>query len=361
MTDASNEQTVVDEISSPLRLSDLPTIFADVTPVPQDDGPTAVARIDYPPAFTQAYDTWRALIQRDECHSIRALRLSTLCLQHNPANYTLWHFRRTCWKHIVGVSWQTALQVDLPLASILGGDNPKNYQIWYHRRALLEELILQQQQEKDTTVWRQYASSELEYIGTVLQVDAKNYHAWSHRQWLVQCMAADDAASIWSDELRYTEHLLEIDVRNNSAWNHRWFVLHAINNNNTSIDVPTHVDFCFAKAREDPYNECPWRFLVALLKHHANHDEKDIHACLSSVLEQTWRVHNEVVKTCGEGPSSHLLAAVVDILCMQSTKDAAQQALETCLKLPQIDPVREKYWTFRSQQIRVQAEKLDAK
>ena len=50
--------------------------------------------------------------------------------------------------------------------------------------------------------------------------DAKNYHVWSYRQWLVRRF------SLWDQgELEETEHLIDEDVRNNSAWNHRWFVV----------------------------------------------------------------------------------------------------------------------------------------
>lgn len=49
--------------------------------------------------------------------------------------------------------------------------------------------------------------------------DAKNYHAWAHRQLVVAAFGA------WGAEMEYTAELLEEDVRNNSAWNHRHFVI----------------------------------------------------------------------------------------------------------------------------------------
>jgi hypothetical protein len=71
-------------------ISDLSEVFADLAPgIPQDDGPAdaAVCKIDYPAAFVLAFDYFRAILQRQE-YSPRALRLTTLCLQQNPANYT---------------------------------------------------------------------------------------------------------------------------------------------------------------------------------------------------------------------------------------------------------------------------------
>lgn len=52
-----------------------------------------------------------------------------------------------------------------------------------------------------------------------LDADAKNYHAWAHRQVVVA------ASGTWQQEMDYLEKLLQQDVRNNSAWNQRAFVV----------------------------------------------------------------------------------------------------------------------------------------
>lgn len=77
--------------------------------------------------------------------------------------------------------------------------------------------------------------SELDFTSKILEKDAKNYHTWSHRSWLL-CAAAAASASeagtassssqppqdLWQAELEYTTRLIEEDARNNSAWNMRW-------------------------------------------------------------------------------------------------------------------------------------------
>jgi hypothetical protein len=62
---------------------------------------------------------------------------------------------------------------------------------------------------------------ELAFIRTVLSDsgDAKNYHAWGHRQWVLRTFGG------WEAELAYVEELLQQDLRNNSAWNQRFYVL----------------------------------------------------------------------------------------------------------------------------------------
>ena len=150
----------------------------------------------------------------------------------------------------------TNLQKELSWVGMVGGENPKNYQIWHHRRALLEKLMEEAKasiamtslssstgggdpltapaspssSSSDPEI-QQVGKAELEYLTTVIDVDGKNYHAWSHRQWVVSYVltsAKNDVENntVWQREMEYTAQLLEEDIRNNSAWNHRWFALH---------------------------------------------------------------------------------------------------------------------------------------
>ena len=60
---------------------------------------------------------------------------------------------------------------------------------------------------------------ELQFAAECLERDAKNYHAWAHRQAVVR------AFGLWAAELSYVAELLRADVRNNSAWNQRYVVV----------------------------------------------------------------------------------------------------------------------------------------
>ena len=62
-------------------------------------------------------------------------------------------------------------------------------------------------------------SQELDFTAQILQDDAKNYHAWQHRQWVIR------EFDLWDNEIEYVEKLLRDDLRNNSAWNQRYFVV----------------------------------------------------------------------------------------------------------------------------------------
>jgi hypothetical protein len=68
---------------------------------------------------------------------------------------------------------------------------------------------------------------ELAFAAEALAFEAKNYHAWAHRQALMVAFGGAGGAGgrLWESELAFTERLLREDVRNNSAWNQRFFVL----------------------------------------------------------------------------------------------------------------------------------------
>ena len=60
-------------------------------------------------------------------------------------------------------------------------------------------------------------------------MDAKNYHAWQYRQWLLRRF------DLWEKELQYVDDLIRYDLRNNSAWNQRYYVV------SSTTDFPDEV------------------------------------------------------------------------------------------------------------------------
>ncbi|MGG6712913.1 UNVERIFIED_CONTAM: hypothetical protein ITH36_25205, partial [Salmonella enterica subsp. enterica serovar Weltevreden] len=75
---------------------------------------------------------------------------------------------------------------------------------WHHREVVVGMLGELPEDEKD-------------FLARILHDDAKNYHVWTYRQWLVKQFGTEG-------ELYYTKTLIAQDIYNNSAWNHRFFI-----------------------------------------------------------------------------------------------------------------------------------------
>jgi protein farnesyltransferase/geranylgeranyltransferase type-1 subunit alpha len=332
--------------------AELPEAFPDVIPVDvTEEEHNGVACIDYTDDYRLSFGYLRAVLQTCEC-SPRVLKLTATCLQQNPANYTVWHYRRQCLEAVhsgTDDALKSYIQADLELAASLGGDNPKNYQVWYHRRALLERLL------DVPELFADYALGELDYIRQVLLTDGKNIHAWSHRQWVV---ARRNDNAVWESEFNLTSKLLQQDGRNNSAWNHRWFVTHrgALSTLLSAETARLEMDHAIEAASSDPYNESSWVYFVAVLKEqvYSLQDASQVIALLTSSKQKVESVQTNLLPDASNGviQSRYLLAAMVDILEWMGSIDALNEAGNIAMTLAeQHDTIRRAYWRFRMDSI----------
>ena len=217
---------------------DLPAIFPDLTPIPQDDGPNSLATIAYPPIYADSMAYLRALLLVDE-HSPRALDLTRQIIGINASHYTVWLYRARILfalgdeeaKERQGQQQEGGAQMnagseaegEVSLADYLREEikwlngialnSLKNYQIWHHRQTIVTRLA-----EEDTSY---HAEGEIDFLAQMLALDAKNYHVWSYRQWMVRYFALWEDGHEWAE----IERFITEDVRNNSVWNHRFFVI----------------------------------------------------------------------------------------------------------------------------------------
>ena len=381
-----------------LSVKELPIMFQDVTPVPQNEPEGgSVARIDYPNDFRMAYDYQRALWKSNEIHTDRALQLTALCLKFNPANYTVWHFRRLCLDQLYGSNTSTDndnnnncdlsyIDHEMLLASVLGGDNPKNYQIWYHRRVILEKLTQSNKTILDHNSKEQihsYYRKELQYIANVLVQDGKNYHAWSQRQWVITTLANSlassslgkeeeqqqhekDTSSVWEDEMIFVDQLIQNDVRNNSAWNQRWFTSHHGGGGGGAkhvLDEKTalcEADYALLMGRMDPHNESSWRYLFAIIKEqvHTLKDGDKITSLLFKYYEKIYEIETNFFQEHHNNNHTdsnttmkcipNLTTILIDLLEYIGDPTSIRKAIELAKGLAtKYDVIRQRYWNLR--------------
>lgn len=238
MSDSSDEEVYV-EIPYRKRPE-----WADIKPIFQDDETNEIVRIAYTDTFKDVFDYFRAIVKLNE-KSERAFLLSKDAALLNPANYTVWYYRRLLIKEL-----NLDAREELDFITNVVRSNPKNYQVWQHRKSIVEMT--------------DDPSQELLFTQQILKKDSKNYHAWQYRQWAIKKFG------LWIDEIEYINQLLDKDIRNNSAWNQRYFIISNTNDLNkaSAYDILSkEVDFCLDKLEKCLDNESTWNYLRGLIAH----------------------------------------------------------------------------------------------
>ncbi|XP_022919776.1 protein farnesyltransferase/geranylgeranyltransferase type-1 subunit alpha [Onthophagus taurus] len=294
--------------------------WKDVEPIPQYDGEDPVVSIAYSEEFVDVYNYLRAIMKMEE-KSERALELTEDAVRLNPANYTVWQYRRVILKAL-----NKDLKGELAYIERIIKGNMKNYQVWHHRKVLIE--------------WLNDGSQELNFTKKILEEDEKNYHAWQHRQWAIKTF------NLYENELEYIDSLLDTDIRNNSAWNQRYFIV----NNTTGFTedvLKREIAYSLNKIRIVTENESAWNYLRGLLLHDK--------AGLSK--------NGDVVTFCHDlyasgNRSPFLLALLVDMYDEQVSKEAGdcavamEKGVSLCKDLAEkYDTIRCTYWNYMATMI----------
>lgn len=138
----------------------------------------------------------------------------------NPEFYTAWNVRRSLLEQLSvsdKSSFASLLHSDLPLLLGLLRRFPKCYWIWLHRKWCLLQLV-----ELGQVDW-QY---EFDTIQKLLQLDARNFHGWEYRRFVVAHIEGIDppqsrVVARCMLELEYTTSKINNNISNYSAWHNR--------------------------------------------------------------------------------------------------------------------------------------------
>jgi len=298
--------------------------WKDLSPIEQDDGPNAVVAIAYSEKFKDVYDYFRAILQKGE-KSERALLLTADAIELNPANYTVWQYRRTILRHL-----NKDLREELAYTRRVIEGNYKNYQVWHHRKLIVE--------------WLGDASQEFRFTEIILSEDPKNYHAWQHRQWILKTFRLFDG------ELEFVNDLIEEDVRNNSAWNQRYFVISETTGFTEDI-INREIDYALKSIKKVQKNESSWNYLRGVI------ENSDVPLCKFTYA----------ITVCREfysngSKSSHLLLFLVNVIedeiehgigNISDKLDEGIKILDSLIN--DHDPIRREYWKYLQKRLSFKA------
>lgn len=178
---------------------------------------------------------YRALVSealegaRQALYTPRALELTTQVLELNPELYSVWNYRRHVLQRLfedARFGRRAALEFDLKLGMSFLKRYPKCYWVWNHRKWCLHELA-----SLGEVNW----GYEMAIVAKLLEYDARNFHGWQYRRFVVENMeaaataaAADDAAAaaaaaleITHREYRFTTTKINSNISNFLAWHNR--------------------------------------------------------------------------------------------------------------------------------------------
>ncbi|KAE8383027.1 hypothetical protein BDV26DRAFT_196778 [Aspergillus bertholletiae] len=329
-----------------VRYASDPT-WDSVKPIPLNDGSDTgalpLATIAYSDEYLEATSYLRAVMAANEM-SERALKLTDDVIAMNPAHYTVWIYRV---KNLFAL--KKDLTEEFEWLNKMSLKYLKNYQIWHHRQVLMSS------RESFPTL----PPKELDFLMQMFDQDAKNYHVWTYRHWLVRHFR------LWDEprEIQDIDLLLSQDVRNNSAWNHRFMLRFGPRSDEPDGGMPNstapppekgrlavvdedlvdaELEYTKTKVIKAPENRSPWGYARGVLRASGRplSEWKDFAKKFVQEKVEDGKVVDVEVK------SSHAVEWLADVYGEEEQNTVEAVRMFTLLK-EKYDPIRKNYWDYR--------------
>ncbi|KAJ8100899.1 hypothetical protein POJ06DRAFT_274672 [Lipomyces tetrasporus] len=172
--------------------------------------------------------------RKNQDYTPGTLDLTTTLLKQNPEYYTVWNYRREILTSIFKSQTADAIQshIDNELQFLFARlvEFPKCYWIWNHRQWCL--------QTAPSPSWK----FELGLVTKMLDRDARNFHGWRYRRYVVQRMEMATGKSMVRPEFDYTTVKINSNFSNFSAWHNRTKLIPRLLNEEPEIDARELLD-----------------------------------------------------------------------------------------------------------------------
>ncbi|KDR77230.1 hypothetical protein GALMADRAFT_246519 [Galerina marginata CBS 339.88] len=330
----------------------------DVQPLEQYEDINPLAPIFYTEEYKDATNYFRAIVKANE-KSSRVLELTENIIRQNPAHYSAWQYRYETLVSLLPATDPASsplLKAEIELMDELAVLFLKTYQVWHHRRLLV-------------SLTRQ-PSRELDFIKRGLQADAKNYHTWSYRQWLLACFGGRGGSvteagdvevdeDLWANELDFVDTMLAHDVRNNSAWHHRFFVVWGCGVREGEEDreriLKRELTYVKQNISLAPSNPSAWNYLRGIL----NHTRRPLLSVTdfarpyayprgSQPIKDIVDLENPPPSETAELPCVQAMEFMADTWEAEGGEEKTEMAVKIWVELAnEHDTIRKKYWEHR--------------
>ncbi|KAF8902558.1 hypothetical protein CPB84DRAFT_1775678 [Gymnopilus junonius] len=331
--------------------------WKDIEPLEQYEDINPLAPIFYTEEYKDATSYFRAIVKSGE-KSPRVLDLTESIIRQNPAHYSAWQYRYETLLALLpstDVASSPILEAEVRLMDELAVLFLKTYQVWHHRR-LLVSLTRQPKRE-------------LDFIKKGLEADAKNYHTWSYRQWLLGSFAGRGASvtdgvedvdeDLWIGELDFVDSMLAQDVRNNSAWHHRFFVVWGcgVRDGDEDRERVLKRELIYAKQNISlaPSNPSAWNYIRGILSQ--THTPFSVvadfalpyaHSRGAYHTKEIVDLENPPPTETAQLPCVQAMEFMADVWENEGGEEKTEQAVKMWTSLAnEHDTIRKKYWEHR--------------
>ncbi|KAH3899341.1 Rab geranylgeranyltransferase BET4 SCDLUD_004780 [Saccharomycodes ludwigii] len=161
------------------------------------------------------------------------------------------------------IAYKTNHKYDLEsfkLTSIVLDLNPELNVAWNFRRKIILNYFLQNTDSSVAFDWNQ----ELNFTMLQLKRYPKVYWIWNHRTW---CLRYVNDIQMWQNELHLVDKMLAVDARNFHGWTYRRYVVSQLKKNepsNSDLLNETEFDYTTVKINKDISNFSAWHQRASL-------------------------------------------------------------------------------------------------
>ena len=231
--------------------------------------------------------------------------------------------------------------------------------------------------------------NELIFMESIFESDAKNYHGWSHKIWLIE------RYELWTEmrHVEFIEQLLDDDVNNNSVWSFRYFLMERRNLgmfSKASVNMELHYTI-ERRIPQDWRNEAAWTYLRGYLATTKKEAEKSLtsnakkcficefdwllkilyewvkiasYPSFQEMLQNNPLIESKILQETSEG---HDVVAIMQmqydglvanrflhltLVDFHVAKGDYEDAIKGLEKLKGFDPIRTKFYEFRQRSIK---------
>ncbi|KAJ1999118.1 Rab geranylgeranyltransferase, partial [Coemansia thaxteri] len=137
--------------------------------------------------------------------------------------------------------------------------NTELHTVWNYRRQVFMQLDIWQDPEERQRVLEE----ELRFLMEIIMKNIKSYWMWNHRVWALSSLPRPE----WQRELKLVAKLLAVDARNYHGWDYRRFVVARLKETVVDERVVDEQEFAFTteQIKRDCANHSAWHNRSKLL------------------------------------------------------------------------------------------------